>query len=70
MGHEPSRPSQDGLPIQLAMALGDIRDSLVMVSCALKDVISEMPSTARDEVIADVERYLCRLKEASRNSLD
>lgn len=70
MEREPSMPSPDEQLIQLANALGEIRDSWVMISCALKDVMTDMPSAARDEVLTEVERYLCRVREFSRRSFD
>jgi hypothetical protein len=33
---------------------------------ALTDLVTEMPSPAEDEVVTEVERYLCRMREASR----
>lgn len=70
MEPEPSKPLPDEQLIQLAGALGDIRDSWVMISMALKDVVTEIPSQARDEVLTEVERYLCRLREAKRSGFD
>jgi hypothetical protein len=67
MEHEPSLPLPDERLIQLASALGEIRDSWVMISLAFKDVVTEIPSPARDEVLTEVDRYLCRLREASRS---
>ena len=70
MEHEPSTPSPKKQLNQLARALGDIRDSWVLISLALKDVVTEVPSAARDEVQTEVDRYLCRLSEASRRNVD
>lgn len=70
MEPEPSTPFPNEQLIQLAGALGEIRDSWVMISLALKDVVTEIPSTARDEVLAEVERYLCRLRETNRRGFE
>ena len=70
MEREPSLPSPDEQLIQLASALGEIRDSWVMISLALKDVFTETLSAERDEVLTEVNRYLCRLREDNRRSLD
>jgi hypothetical protein len=70
MEHEPSMPSQDEQLFQLANALGEIRDSWVMISSALMDVMTDLPSAARDEVLTEVELCLCRISESSRRSFD
>jgi hypothetical protein len=67
---EPLMPSPNEQLIQVASALGEIRDSWVMISLALKDIMTETPSSERDEVLTEVERYLCRLREANRRSFD
>ena len=54
----------------LADALGDIRDSCVLISLALTDLLTDAQSTARDEVMIDVDRHLCRIREASRRTFD
>jgi hypothetical protein len=51
---------------KLADALGGMRDSLMTVSMALTDLVTEMPSDARDEVVIEVKRYLDRCKAAAR----
>ena len=56
--------------IKLAGALGDIRDSLTTVLLALTDLVAEMPSAARDEVVTEVERYLSRMREANKRDFD
>ncbi len=68
--HKPSKPSPNEQLVQLASALGEIRDSWVMISFALKDIVTEIPSAERDEVLTEVDRYLCRIREASRGSFD
>ena len=70
MERDPSMPLPDEQRIQLAGALGEIRDSWVMISLALKDLVTETPSQARDEVLTEVDRYLCRLREANRSGSD
>ena len=70
MAREPPKPAPDAQLMQLANALDEIRDSWVMISLALKDLVTEVPSTARDEVVTEVDRYLCRLREANRKDFD
>lgn len=65
-----SKPLPNEQLTKLAGALGDIRDSLVTLSLALTDLITEMPSPARDEVVIKVERYLARLSEANKRDFD
>ena len=56
--------------IQLAAALGEIRDALVTISLALTDFVTDTPSSDRDEVLAEVERYLHTIGEANRQKFD
>jgi NifB/MoaA-like Fe-S oxidoreductase len=70
MEGESSKPASNEQLSKLADALGSIRDSLVTVSMALTDLVTEMPSPARDEVVTEVERYLCRMREANRRDSD
>jgi hypothetical protein len=70
MEGESSKPASNEQLIKLADALGDIRDSLVTVSMALTDLVTETPSPARDEVMVEVERYLCRIREAHKRDFD
>jgi uncharacterized phage infection (PIP) family protein YhgE len=65
-----SNPRPNEQLIKLAGALGDIRDSLMTVSLALTDLVAEMPSAARDEVVTEVERYLHRMREAHKRDFD
>jgi len=69
MEQNSSNPCPNDQLIKLAGALGSMRDSLVTISMALTDLMTEMPSPARDEVVTEVERYLCRTREASRRYL-
>ena len=66
MEHDSSPGFSNEQLIQLADALGKMRDSLGMASLALKDLMAEIPSPARDEVVTEVERYLLRMREATR----
>jgi hypothetical protein len=59
--------SKAGL-MALSEALGTLRDSLVMVSLALKDYKADRPSPMRDEVVVQVERHLARIREAARRA--
>lgn len=70
MDRDVSKPSPKAQWIALAEALGDMRDSLVMVSLALHDFVTEMPSATRDEVKADQERYLAHISESNTRSFD
>jgi hypothetical protein len=70
MERNSSNPRPNEQLIKLASALGDIRDSLMTVSLALTDLVAEMPSDARDEVVTEVERYLCRMRESNRRDFD
>jgi CHAD domain-containing protein len=45
----------------LAEALGDLRDSWVLISMVLKDQITETPSLALEEAMLLVEKYLARI---------
>ena len=47
-----------------AAALSDFRDSWVLLSEVLKDQMADTPSPVRDEVLAQVERQLLRLRES------
>jgi hypothetical protein len=50
----------------LAEALAHLRDSWVNLSLVLKEHLVEQTSPQRDEVLTEVERYLCRLLESER----
>jgi hypothetical protein len=54
----------------IAEALSDIRDSWVLISVALKDLISDIPSDARDEAAILVERHLARLRVGLRGDFE
>ena len=62
MKHPPSDPVQAAQLMQIVSSLVIIRDSWVMISLALTDLITEEPSPERDEVLANVQRYLNRIK--------
>ena len=70
MDRDSSNPLPNEQLLKLADALGDLRDSLVTASMALTDLVTEMPSPARDEVVMEVERYLFRMREANRRDFD
>jgi hypothetical protein len=70
MERDPSKPSQEGQLIQLVGALEEMRDSFMVISLALKDLVTETPSAARDEVLTEVERYLNRMREGSRKNFE
>lgn len=54
----------------LLQALGDLRDSWMYVSMALKDQLTESPSALRDDVMVQVERHLTRIREGERGSTE
>jgi hypothetical protein len=54
----------------LSDALGDLRDSLVLISMALSDHLTESASPLRDEVLAQVERHLARIGEGKQGTID
>ena len=56
--------------MQLVSALNETRDAWVMLGLQLRDFQFEMNSNKRDEVAAEVERYLARLRESDRRALD
>ena len=66
MNHLPSGPTRADQLTQLANSLDDLRDSLVMASLALADLITEAPSPERDEVVASVQHYLNRFVVSRR----
>ena len=70
MEQNSSNPCPNEQLIKLANALGSMRDSFVTISMALKDLADDLPSTARDEVETEVERYLARLSEAKKRNFD
>lgn len=70
MENDPSAPVPNLQLTRLAESLGSIRDSWVTISLALTDLVTETPSVERDEVLTEVERYLCRLRAADRRDFD
>ena len=70
MEQNSSNPCPNEQLIKLANALGSMRDSFVTISMTLKDLADDLPSTARDEVETEVERYLARLSEAKKRNFD
>lgn len=55
---------------EVADTVGDIRDSWVLISIALKDYVAETPSSLRDEVALLVERQLARLRQGERGTFE
>lgn len=66
MACEASNPTPEENLTQLASALGDIRDSFVMISLVLKDLVAEAPSATRDAVMNEVDYYLRQFQETPR----
>jgi hypothetical protein len=64
MDHDPSQRLSKEQLIQLVDALGEIRDSCILMSLVLKDWVAETPSPIRDEVLLEVDRCLCRMRQA------
>jgi Fic family protein len=48
--------------LAIAGSLGEIRDSLTTLSLVLNDHIADIPSSKRDEVMAQVECLLARAR--------
>jgi hypothetical protein len=65
MEPDAAKPLPDQDLLILAGALMELRDSLVSVSMALTDYVTEIPSPAKDEIVSEVERYLSRLRTAA-----
>jgi hypothetical protein len=53
----------------LVSVLEEMRNSLVMISLAMNDMLSETPSQAREDVLAEAGRYLERVRSDSKNGL-
>jgi hypothetical protein len=72
MESESSNPEPNAIAQmhRLVDALRGLRDSLMAVSLALTDFVTEMPSPARDEVVIEAERYLARLIGAQKRDFD
>lgn len=70
MNHDPSAQLPNNDLSQLADVLKDLRDSWVMISLALKDLLTEAPSPERDNMLAEVERCLSRMREAHRKDTE
>ncbi len=58
MNHQPSDLLRSAELLKIANALGDLRDSLLLLSLALSDLATEFPSKERDEVLEAVNKYL------------
>ena len=67
MSDLPNTPSADRM-LEMAVALAHLRDSWLNLSLVLRDHLTEQDSPQRDEVLTEVERYLCRLKESERRT--
>ena len=50
----------------LSQELFRFRDLMLTMSEVLQEIRLGMPTTRRDEVRTEVERYLCRLREAEK----
>lgn len=61
MNHLPSHLLRSAELLKIANALGDLRDSLLLLSLALTDLTTEVPSEERDEVLEAVKQYLKRI---------
>ena len=56
--------------LALVDVLTNLRESLVQATTDLKDHMADFPSTERDEVMVQVERYLARIKERERGTFE
>lgn len=54
----------------IAQVLGELRDSWLLVSMALKDHLADAPSPDRDAMLLQVERHLARIKEGERGAFE
>jgi hypothetical protein len=70
MNHDPFAHLPNEQMTQLANVLGNLRDSWVMISLALKDLMAEAPSPERDKILTEVERCLCRMREVHGRDFD
>jgi hypothetical protein len=69
MKSDPPKPVQDLQLMLLVSVLEEMRNSLVMISLAMNDMLSETPSQAREDVMAEAGRYLERVRSDSKNGL-
>jgi hypothetical protein len=53
--------------VRVSQAMGDIRDSMVMMSLALQDLMAATSSPERDAAIAQVQSLLKRWRDASKS---
>jgi hypothetical protein len=66
MNQQPQAPDMQ----ILATALEDLRDTWTLLSLALKDMMCEVPSSTRDEVLALAQRQLAKVKLGERGFAD
>ena len=52
--------------VRVSQAMGDIRDSMVMMSLALQDLMAATSSPERDAAIGQVQTLLKRWRDASK----
>lgn len=64
-----SKPQNPDL-LALSGALGVLRDSWVQISMALKDLMTDTDSPARDEIMVEVAQHLARIQERERRNLE
>jgi hypothetical protein len=69
MQPDPAKPMWDVQMVLLIGALEEMRDALVTISIEMKDLLSDTPSQARAEAMADAGRYLDRIRFDSKNGL-
>lgn len=63
-----SSPLPDSELTALIEALDDLRDSWTLIAIALKDQLTELPSTRRNEVMVQVARQLARIRDGQLGS--
>ena len=63
-----SSPLPESELTALIEALDDLRDSWTLIAIALKDQLTELPSTRRNEVMLQVERQLARIRDGQLGS--
>lgn len=70
MNDDSTKPLQPNIQLAtLSDALGEFRDALVKLSLALTDLITETPSPGKEQVGADVARYLSHIRSGDAKRL-
>ena len=70
MDHDPTKSLHDAPLMEFVSALESIRDSFVLISLSLKDILAEMPSPEKVDVDAEVDSFLNRVRVSSKDSCE